>query len=122
MFPELQAFAERDAGFKQFYDRYEIVSANPEARKEYVMWFDEALRIEGMLEFARQTGRQEGRQEGLLAGEKKGLLAGRQEYEPKLAKAEKQLFDSARNMKNQGIPIETIAKAFSLSVSKIESL
>ena len=54
MTPELQAFAERDAGFQQFNDRYDAVSADPETRREYAMWFNEALRQEGMLEWVRQ--------------------------------------------------------------------
>ena len=56
MTPELQAYAERDAGFKQFCDRYETVSANPETRREYFLWFEEALREEGMKEWAREEG------------------------------------------------------------------
>ena len=113
MSPGLQAFAERDAGFRQFNDRYETVSADPETRREYALWFDEALREEGMLEWARQEVRDE--------------------YEPKLAeaerkhkedliKAEQQLLGAAQSMKNQGIPIETIIIAFPSLADKIEAL
>ena len=46
MTPGLQAFANRDAGFRQFNDRYETVSADPETRREYALWVDESLREE----------------------------------------------------------------------------
>ena len=96
MTPGLQAFAERDVGFQQFCDRYETVSANPETRREYAIWFDEALREEGMLDWARQEVRDE--------------------YEQKL-------LDSARIMKNEGVSLGIIAKAFpSLTASEIEEL
>ena len=104
--PELQAFATRDVGFQQFCDRYETVSADPETRREYAMWFDEALREEGMLDWARQEGRDEVRDE----------------YEPRLAEAEQKLLDVARSMKNQGISIEAIKTAFPSLVSEIEEL
>jgi len=122
MTPELQAFAERDVGFQQFNDRYETVSADPETRREYAMWFDEALREEGMLAWARQEGLQEGRQEGLQEGRQEV----RDEYEPKLAEAERkrkdELLSAARSMKDQGVPIKTIAIAFPSLVSELEEL
>ena len=95
MSPGLQAFAERDAGFRQFNDRYETVSADPETRREYAMWFDEALREEGMLAWARQEGRDEVKDE---------------------------LLSAARIMKDQGVPIETIAIAFPSLADEIETL
>ena len=113
MTPELQAFAERDAGFRQFNDRYETVAADPKARREYAMWFNEALRLEGMFDWVRQEVRDE--------------------FEPKLAEAEQKLveagqqrkteiYTSARIMKDAGVSIEVIAKAFSLSAIEIEKL
>ncbi|MCL2356859.1 MAG: Rpn family recombination-promoting nuclease/putative transposase [Defluviitaleaceae bacterium] len=95
MTPGLQAFADRDAGFRQFIDRYETVSADPETRREYAMWFDEALREEGMLAWARQEGRDE---------------------------VEQKLLDGVRSMKEQGIPIEAIKIAFPTLADEIETL
>jgi hypothetical protein len=111
--PGLQAFAERDAGFRQFTDRYQTVSADPETRREYAMWFDEALREEGMLAWARQEGRDE--------------------VEPRLAEAEQKLKDAeqkskaemvsaARVMKDAGLPIATIKIAFPSLADEIEEL
>ena len=102
MTPGLQAFADRDAGFRQFIDRYETVSADPQTRREYAEWFDEALREEGMLDWARQEGRDE--------------------VMPKLAEAERRLWDAARSMKDQGIPIATIKIAFPSLASEIEEM
>ena len=109
MTPELQAFADIDAGFKQFHDRYEAVSADPEARREYAKWFNEALRMEGMLDWARQEGRDE-------------VAYKLVEAEQQLTEARQGLLESARNMKNEGVPIEIIARAFPLSTREIEEL
>ena len=132
MTPELQTFAERDAGFQQFHDRYDHVSADPQTRREYVLWFNEALREEGIKEWARQDGRQEGRQEAI------------DEYEPMLAEAEQQLavavqqrtaaekkqieseqqrkadlLTAVQVMKNMGITDAAIAEAFPALADKI---
>ena len=102
----LQAFAERDPGFRQFNERYETVSADPNTREAYAKWFDDALREAGMLDWAREEGWQKAKDE----------------YAPKLAEAEQKLLDAARIMKNQGTPIETIAIAFPSLAKEIETL
>ena len=106
LIPGLQTFADRDAGFRQFIDRYEVVSADPETRREYAVWFDEALREEGMLDWARQEVRDE--------------------YEPKLAEAERKRKDdmvsAARVMKNRGVSYEIIAEAYPSLAGEIETL
>ena len=109
MTPELQAFAEKDAGFRQFNNRYETVSADPEMRREYAMWFNEALREEGMISWAQQEIRDE--------------------YEPKLAEAEQQLAEakqkllkSARVMKNEGVSVEILLKAFPSLADEIKAM
>jgi hypothetical protein len=131
----LQAYATRDTGFRQFCERHETVSADPQTRRDYVSWFSDMLREEGRIEAVRQEYmlREEGRieavrQEYELREEGK-IEAVRQEYEPRLAEAEhnlaeaeQKLLASARNMKNEGIPIEVIAKAFSLSKDEVINL
>ncbi|MCL2356748.1 MAG: Rpn family recombination-promoting nuclease/putative transposase [Defluviitaleaceae bacterium] len=113
MTPELQAFAEKDAGFRQFYERYETVSANPETRREYVAWFNEALRLEGMLDWARQEGRDE--VESKLA-----------DAEQKLEKSERKqkeaMLSAARIMKSRGVPRDIISEAFPALGNEIEAL
>ena len=117
MTPELQTFAGRDVGFQQFCDRYETVSANPETRREYAMWFDEALREKGMLDWARQEGRDE--VEHLLAEAERKRKADLKEVE---LKRKADLLSAASVMKNEGISVEIITKALSISVSEIEKL
>jgi len=120
MTPGLHAFADRDEGFRQFIDRYETVSANPEARREYAMWFNEALRLEGMIDWAQQEGRDE--YEPKLAEAERKRKEAELKREEDLGKAEQKLLDAAQSMKNQGIPLETIAIAFPSLVSEIETL
>ena len=62
MSPELQAFAERDSGFAQFCERYNLVSADPETREQYVRWAADQLRDDGI----HESGRLKGKQEGLI--------------------------------------------------------
>ena len=138
MTPGLQAFAKRDVGFQQFCDRYETVSTNPEARREYAMWFDEALREKGMLDWARQEVRDEyeprlADAEQQLAQIKRKLdeseqqrMEAAQERKAELLSAAQErkaeLLSVARVMKDEGMAIATIAKALPLSVSEIEEL
>ena len=103
MTPGLLAFADRDAGFRQFIDRYETVSADPQTRREYAVWFDEALREEGMLDWARQEGRNEVRDE----------------YEQK---RKNDSLSAARVMKSRGVPLDVIAEAYPSLADEIETL
>ena len=109
MTPGLQAFADKDAGFRQFIKRYETVSADLQTRQEYAVWFDEALREEGMLDWARQEGRDE-------------IIPRLAESEQQRLKAERKLLGAAKSMKDQGIPIATIKIAFPSLASEIEKL
>jgi len=132
MTPELQAFAERDVGFQQFNDRYETVSADPETRREYAMWFDEALREEGMLAWARQEGRQEVRDEyepRLAEAERKHKedleVAARKRKEDLEAAARKRKEDKkqiARNMKTKGMSIADIVEMTGLSTDEAKEV
>jgi predicted transposase/invertase (TIGR01784 family) len=98
MNPALQAYATRDAGFQQFSDRHTSVSADPKTRRDYVSWFGEMLREEGRIDAAWQEG---------------------------YAEAEKrhkdELLTSARNMKNEGMTNEAIARMLPLSIDEIEN-
>ena len=120
----LQAFAERDAGFRQFNERYEHIAADPTARQEYASWFNETLRQKGMLDGARQEGQEKGWEEA--RGEYEPKLAAseqkRQRAEQKFQRAEQKLLTAAKTMKNQGVPIETLALAFPSLASELETL
>jgi hypothetical protein len=113
MTPQLQAFAGRDAGFNQFYDRYETVSADTKTRREYAKWVNDTLRAAGEIEAAQDEVRAV--YEPLLAkAEQQKAVAEQQK-----AAAEQKLLASARTMKNEGVPVEIIAKAFPLSKGEI---
>ena len=102
----LQAFAERDAGFQQFNERYEHVAADPKARQEYADWFNESLRQQGMIDYMEREVRDE--------------------YERKLAESERRHKEDKeqliKNMKRKGMSIEDIAEMTGLSVEEIENI
>jgi hypothetical protein len=54
MMPALQEYAKKDTGYQQFCEQYQLVSANPETRKEYAMWVNNRMREEGQIEWALQ--------------------------------------------------------------------
>jgi predicted transposase/invertase (TIGR01784 family) len=58
MTTELQAFANRDAGFQQFCDRYKLVASDPKTRDEYVRWAANQMREEGVRDAALEEGRE----------------------------------------------------------------
>jgi len=120
----LQAFAERDAGFRQFNDRYETVSADPKTRHEYAMWFNEALREEGMLAWARQEGRDEVEPK-LAEAERKLEYSERKRKEDLEAAAWKRKEDKkqiARNMKTRGMSIADIVEMTGLSTDEAKEV
>ena len=135
MTPGLQAFAERDAGFRQFNDRYETVSADPETRREYAMWFDEALRLEGMLDWARQEGRDEveskliNAEQRLEEAERKrkdDLEDAERKRKDDLEEAERkrkaEFLSAARVMKSRGVSHDIIVEAYPSLASEIEEM
>jgi vacuolar-type H+-ATPase subunit H len=147
MNPALQAYAQRDAGFQQFADRHATVSADPQTRRDYVSWFGDMLREEGRIASALMLAEErrvadlgeaekkaeQKRNADLAEAEKKretDLKEAEQKRNADLAEAEKKaeqkrkddLLTSARNMKNAGVSVEIIAKAFPLSNDEIDNL
>ena len=49
----LQRFEKRDAGFRQFCNRYGAVCADPEVRKQHALWYADKLRQQGVIEWAQ---------------------------------------------------------------------
>ena len=104
MKPELQDYAKKDAGFQQFCDRYNFVSADPKTRNEYVLWVNDLMREEGEKEWAWQEGKIEGIKEGIKEGSKQ------------------QAMFIAYNMLEMNMPVEVISKATKLSLEEVEAL
>ena len=123
MTPALQAYAERDTGFQQFCDRHETISADPQTRRDYVSWFCERLREEGMRDWIEKEA-----EEKIFAAEQKKFAAEQKQAkaEQKLAKAEKkrkeELLTSVRRMKSEGISNEIIARVLPISLDEITEL
>jgi len=67
MTPDLQEYAEIDAGYQQFCERYQYVSSDPETRTEYRLWFNDRMREEGEKEWIIQTTRNETKKEDAIA-------------------------------------------------------
>ena len=59
MTPALQEYAEKDAGYQQFCERYQFVSSDPKTRKEYMLWFNDRMREEGEKEWLIQTAQKD---------------------------------------------------------------
>ena len=68
------------------------------------------------IEYARETGREEGREEGHKVGKEEGLKVGREEG------AKQKSFDIAKRMLEKGIDIETISELTCLTEKEISEL
>ncbi|MDR1658113.1 MAG: hypothetical protein LBT47_11270 [Deltaproteobacteria bacterium] len=58
MTADLREFEARNSGFQQFCNRYQFVANDPQARDEFLKWQAEIMRHEGMLEAAREEGKE----------------------------------------------------------------
>ncbi|MDR1532893.1 MAG: hypothetical protein LBS62_12090 [Clostridiales bacterium] len=52
MTPKLTAFAERNAGFRQYCEQYNRAASSPETQDEYYRWVNEQMRQQGMIQGA----------------------------------------------------------------------
>ena len=116
MIPQLQEYAKEDSGFMQFCEQYELAAADPKTRREYFIWYNDRWREAGMLYAAREEGMLLGRDEGMQLGREEGMQLGREEG------IQRGVLQIARNLKNDGISIENIARLTNLSVSQIDRL
>jgi len=90
--PALQEYAEKDAGYQQFCERYQFVSSDPKTRKEYMLWFNDRMREEGEKEWLIQTAQKDG------------------------------AIVIARNFLIIGRPVEEIAKATGLTIDEVSKI
>jgi len=65
MTPELQTYSDRDAGYRQFCEQYDLAAGDPETRDEYVLWVKEKMREYGERKAAENEGIAKGRAEGI---------------------------------------------------------
>jgi hypothetical protein len=59
MTPQLKKYSERDAGFKQYCEQYELVSGDPETQSKYFLWIDGLMKEAGMRHAAEEIVRRE---------------------------------------------------------------
>ena len=93
--------------FDKLYSRAEIASMNPRQYREYeasLKAYRDAYSIAKTERNARKRERAEGREEGRAEGIHQANI------------------NTARQMKSDGLPIDTIAKYTNLSIEEIESL
>ena len=80
------------------------------------------------IEYARETGREEGREEGHKVGKEEGLKEGRKEgkeegiKEGRAEGVKQNGFDIAKRMLEKGIDIETISELTGLTEKEISKL
>ena len=148
MYPQLQAFEQRYEGFVQFCHRYERVCENPDVRRDYAMWYNEQLRQQSMLEWARNEliGEYELKIEEAERARKEAERARKEaerarkeavreceEAERACEEAERaceefeqekknEFLNAARVMKNSGMANAIIASALPLSLEEIDAL
>ena len=72
------------------------------------------------IEYARESGREEGREEGHKVGKEEGLKVGREEGRAEGAKQNS--FDIAKRMLQKGIDIETISELTCLTAEEVSRL
>jgi hypothetical protein len=59
MTPQLQAYSERDAGFRQYCEQYGRVASDPETRHEYLLWYEGLIQEAGEKHAAEEIIRRE---------------------------------------------------------------
>ncbi|MDR1785329.1 MAG: Rpn family recombination-promoting nuclease/putative transposase [Spirochaetaceae bacterium] len=68
MEPKLKPFAEKDAGFKQYRERYDRVTSSRKVRDEYFRWIDEQLHEAGLFQGGKLEGKLEAAKNFLAMG------------------------------------------------------
>jgi hypothetical protein len=104
MSPELQDYAQLDAGYRQFCDQYNLVASDPVSRREYHFWFLDRLSEAGTLMAAERIGMEKGieRERQKAEKEKKDILSG-----------------NIRRMTNAGYNDAAIAEILDLPLTEI---
>jgi len=123
MSPELQVFAEQDAGYEQFCNQYDRISADPKTRKEYVIWVNDQMREEGKRDWIRQEVMEELtpkiRQEVLSEVRQEVMAMAEQK---RVEDLKNQAISFARKMLLWNSPLEEIIEETGLTLDEIEML
>jgi len=102
--------------FDKAFKTAALAAMSPKERKEYEQsWLDYAG-MKAAMDTSKDEGREEGREEGIEIGKEQGIEIGIPQGE--IIKARK----IAKEMKDEGEPIERIIKYTKLSIEEIEKL
>jgi predicted transposase YdaD len=101
--------------WQQLAEKARISALTPQEHELYEeSWLNYCTNM-NVLETAKEEGLAEGRAEGREEGLAEGLKEGR-------AEGEARLWDAARNLKSQGVPITVIGQATGLSEEELTQL
>ena len=110
----------RDRIFTKLFDVAELAQLDDEDRIKYIKAMNTERDTYNQIEYARETGREEGlkvgREKGLEEGHKKGHKEGKEEG------AKQKSFDIAKRMLEKGIDVETISELTGLTEKEISKL
>ena len=106
----------RDRIFTKLFDVAELAQLDDEDRTNYIKAMNTERDTYNQIEYARETGREEGREEGHKVGKEEGLKVGREEG------AKQKSFDIAKRMLEKGIETETISELTGLTEKEISEL
>ncbi len=110
----------RDRIFTKLFDVAELAQLDDKDRIKYIRAMNTERDTYNQIEYARETGREEGREEGHKVGKEEGLKVGREEGRAEGAKQNS--FDIAKRMLEKGIAIETISDLTCLTEKEISEL
>ena len=106
----------RDRIFTKLFDVAELAQLDDEDRTNYIKSMNTERDTYNQIEYARETGREEGREEGHKVGKEEGLKEGRAEG------VKQNSCDIAKRMLEKGIDIETISELTGLTAEEISRL
>jgi predicted transposase/invertase (TIGR01784 family) len=119
-------------GLKEARERLEYLRMPPEQQRAYDYYLDTLVRdtdvlktqllearIAGLKE-GREEGREQGRAEGREEGREQGRAEGREQGRTE-GRAEERL-ENARNLKENGVPVDVIAKSLRLTQEEVSML
>ena len=110
----------RDRIFTKLFDVAELAQLDDEDRINYIKAMNTERDTYNQIEYARETGREEGhkvgKEEGLKEGKEEGIKEGREEG------AKQKSFDIAKRMLEKGIETETISELTGLTEKEISEL
>ena len=110
----------RNRIFTKLFDVAELAQLDDEDRTNYIKAMNTERDTYNQIEYARETGREEGhkvgKEEGLKEGREEGHKEGREEG------AKQKSFDIAKRMLEKGIDVETISELTGLTEKEISEL